>query len=382
MEENKFKVIDLFSGAGGMSEGFSQAGFNVIAANEILEDVAETFMLNHKNTKMIVGDIRGIEPLDFLKNCGIKKEEIDLVIGGPPCQGFSMANRQRLIDDSRNNLYKYFVEFVREIQPKIFIMENVKGMISKSKEIVEDFKKIGYHTDFRILNARKFGIPQNRERIFFIGSNLKSKEEIVKKIFETIDSKKSSKEIPLKDALWGLRKLSALAEKNQTNSEGSESGFFEDKVVTNIDIPEYILMINKKHTPLVVYNHKSRFNNKRDIEIFKRLPQGGKSDHPSIKDIMPYGSRSHIFKDKYYKLKEDSVSKTITAHMKYDCNMYIHPSQSRGLTPREAARIQSFPDNYRFVGAFTRWYMMIGNAVPPLIAKIIGESIKESLKKR
>jgi len=381
-EGKKFAVVDLFAGAGGMSEGFSQAGFKIIAANEILEDAAETFKLNHPEAKMIIGNIEKISPESFLNECGLKKEDIDLVIGGPPCQGFSMANRQRLINDSRNHLYKYFVNFVDNIRPKVFIMENVKGILHKSEDIVNDFKKIGYTLDFRLLNAKNYGIPQNRERVFFVGiKNVLGAEAIVDNIFNLIEKRKVAIEIPLKDALWGLRKIKARSKKNKTDLEVEDSGFSEDNIVLeNESPPKYILQINNGKVPTKVYNHKSRFNNERDLEIFKRLPQGGKSDHPSIADIMPYKKRSHIFKDKYYKLMEYKVSKTITSHMKFDCNMYIHPRECRGLTPREAARIQSFPDSFKFTGSFTKWYLQIGNAVPPLLAKEIAESVKEALK--
>ena len=123
-----------------------------------------------------------------------------------------------------------------------------------------------------------------------------------------------------------------------------------------------------------------RYNNPRDVQIFKRLPQGGDSLHPSIANIMPYKRRNHIFKDKYYKLREDVPCKTITSHMRLDCNMYIHPNQARGLTAREAARIQTFPDDYYFMGRPNSWYTQIGNAVPVSMAAAIGRSIAKCLK--
>ena len=128
--------------------------------------------------------------------------------------------------------------------------------------------------------------------------------------------------------------------------------------------------------PNLVFNHKARYNNERDIEIYRRLCPGDKSDDPKIADIMPYSRRNGIFRDKYFKLEPNKICKTITAHMKCDCNMYIHPSQARGLTPREAARIQSFPDNYYFRGSFTKTYMQIGNSVPPLLGRVIAAAIK------
>ena len=135
--------------------------------------------------------------------------------------------------------------------------------------------------------------------------------------------------------------------------------------------------INNGKINEIMYNHKSRYNNDRDIEIFRRMLPGDKSDSERIADIMPYQTRKDIFKDKYYKLKPNEICKTITAHMKFDCNMYIHPSQARGLTPREAARVQSYPDDYFFLGAYTKTYMQIGNSVPPLMSRAIASVIKK-----
>ena len=144
-------------------------------------------------------------------------------------------------------------------------------------------------------------------------------------------------------------------------------------------VNEYIEYKNKSSDIKITFNHKSRYNNDRDIEIFGRLHPGEKSDDPKIEDIMPYKNRNHIFKDKYYKLDPDKVCKTITAHMRFDCNMYIHPYQPRGLTPREAARVQSYPDDYYFRGSFTKTYMQIGNSVPPLLGRSIAKIIKQYL---
>ena len=142
-------------------------------------------------------------------------------------------------------------------------------------------------------------------------------------------------------------------------------------------VNEYMQLINQGKQCPIVFNHKARYNNARDIEIYGRLNEGDKSDDPKIADIMPYTRRGHIFKDKYFKLEGDKVCKTITAHMKFDCNMYIHPTQARGLTPREAARVQSYPDDYFFRGAYTKTYMQIGNSVPPLLGRAIAKCIKK-----
>ena len=304
-------------------------------------------------------------------------KNVDVIVGGPPCQGFSMANRQRIIDDPRNKLYKSYVKVVEIIKPKFFVMENVKGMQPVSGQIIEDFQNIGYDVSCRLFNAKRFGVPQNRERLIFVGNRLGFDNE---KILQEIYNGGSDKETVLSDALYGLRKLEASREKNNTEGGNDKSGYLIEKStgLTN----EYIDLINQNRECPLTFNHKARYNNDRDIEIFGRLYQGDKSDDPKIADIMPYGRRSDIFKDKYFKLEENKVCKTITAHMKFDCNMYIHPTQARGLTPREAARVQSYPDDYFFRGAYTKTYMQIGNSVPPLLGRAIAKVVKEYIKEQ
>lgn len=381
-KNKKPKIVDLFCGPGGLSLGFESAGFNIEFANDIDKHAIETFRFNHPNVPsehIVLGDI--VEFLK-LKKDELKKSTADVVIGGPPCQGFSMANRQRLIDDPRNILYKKFVEVVGMVKPTFLVMENVKGMLSHADEVVDDFEKKGYFTKYTVLNAKDFGIPQNRERLVYIGVRIdkfKDAESTVKDIFKSIEKQKTSEVAPLKSVFWGLRKLSARTQKGNANLESKESGFTEDVPVGKNKPNKYILRINHGKTPKKIWNHKARYNNERDLEIFRLLPPGEKSDHESIAHIMPYKNRADIFKDKFFKLLPDKPSKTITSHMKFDCHMYIHPNEVRGITPREAARIQSFPDSYVFKGPYTQWYSQIGNAVPPLLGEVIAKSIKKKL---
>lgn len=178
----------------------------------------------------------------------------------------------------------------------------------------------------------------------------------------------------MKDALFGLRELTPNPIKNKTEINNASSGFSKEKIKKYLS-NKYLKLINERK-PAYIYNHKARYNNQRDIEIFSRLPQGGDSTHYSITDIMPYKTRKHIFKDKFFKLQEDKVCKTITSHMKQDCHMYIHPNQARGLSPREAARVQSFPDSYYFCGPLTKNYLQIGNSVPPLLSIKLCQAIE------
>ena len=368
------KMIDLFCGAGGLSLGFSQEGFITSLANDIQECCIDTYAHNHPETprkNIILGDIQDLIPnIQDLVN-----EVVDIVIGGPPCQGFSVANRQRIIDDPRNSLYKSFVDIVRIVKPQFVLMENVKGMLSVADQVVEDFNRIGYQVDYRVLNAKNYGVPQNRERLIYIGNRIGIPNNDV---FDKIEN--LANEIPdfvLKDAIYGLKELEPLRIKNSTSFVSPTTGA---RIMPSTGkVNEYIEYINKSSDIKITFNHKSRYNNDRDIEIFGRLHPGDKSDDPKIEDIMPYKNRNHIFKDKYYKLDPDKVCKTITAHMRFDCNMYIHPYQPRGLTPREAARVQSYPDDYYFRGSFTKTYMQIGNSVPPLLGRSIAKIIKQYL---
>ena len=370
-------MVDLFAGCGGLSVGFEQAGFTPWFVNEIEPNFCNTYKKNHpqlSDEHFYVGDIKELNK--NIEDYYHLLKDISIVCGGPPCQGFSMANRQRIIDDPRNNLYKAYLEFLRKVRPLFFVMENVRGMRNKIKEIEQDFSEyLGdeYKYNFAILNAQDYGVPQNRERFIMIGNRIGVDPKL---IFEEI-YKLKKKPFVLKEVLEGLPQLQSKTEKGKAGIECVESGFTvcEHKYIIN----EFYRFINGNKVIDKLYNHKNRYNNDRDVEIFRRLPQGANSLHESIADIMPYSRRNDIFKDKYYKLRDSQVCRTITSHMKYDCNMYIHPWEARGLSPREAARIQTFPDDYIFTGPQNAWYAQIGNAVPVKLAYTIGSVIMKFL---
>lgn len=371
MSKKIYKIVDLFAGCGGLSCGLEQAGFTPWFVNEIVETFCNTYKKNHNldDSHYFVGDINDLnENLDDYKEY---LEDITLVCGGPPCQGFSMANRQRILDDPRNQLYKAYLYFLSQVRPKFFIMENVKGMSKKIEEIKDDFTKyLGeeYQFDYRLLKAQDFGVPQNRERFIMIGNRVGvNPNDIFEEIF-----KQGRSPFVLKDALEGLPHLESRKRIGK-NEENERSGFTERQFV--YQETEFYHFINGYRHIDKLYNHKNRYNNPRDIEIYRRLPQGANSLHDSIADIMPYSRRNNIFKDKYFKLDETQICKTITSHMKFDCNMYIHPWEARGLSPREAARIQTFPDDYVLTGAQNLWYAQVGNAVPVKLARAIGMGI-------
>ena len=375
-KKGRHLLVDLFAGCGGLSTGMENAGFTPWFVNEIVPQYCDTYRANHRlpDGHCYIGDINELNK--NIRNYKAILKDIDLVCGGPPCQGFSTANRQRIIDDPRNGLYRAYLQFLQHVRPKFFVMENVVGMANKLSEIKEDFHKFlgdEYVFDAKVLEAKNYGVPQNRRRLIFIGNRIGVNPA---DIFAEIDKQKREPFV-LRDVLEGLPSLKVKEPKGKAGIENYMSGLTVRSFIFKRN--DFYHFINGDRVITKLYNHKNRYNNPRDVEIFRRLPQGADSTHESIADIMPYTRRKDIFKDKYFKLEEGKICKTITSHMKYDCNMYIHPWEARGLSPREAARIQTFPDDYVFQGAQNSWYAQIGNAVPVKLAEVIGNAIMKFL---
>jgi DNA (cytosine-5)-methyltransferase 1 len=392
-EHNKVAptVVDFFCGAGGLSYGFKRAGYKILLANDIQDVCCETYRYNHPEMPegaVVQGDIKGIiNHIDSYIH-----EDVDAVIGGPPCQGFSSVNQQRVIDDPRNKLYKYYIEAVKAIAPKIVIMENVRGMLTVADQVVEDYSNIEavkngvmYHyiASYRLLDSQYFNVAQSRVRLIYVAirNDIAEQFQITPNdIYDKIeDSCKFNKTYNLSEALKYIKPLESPRIKNRTEIDDEKTG-------RKIDVNEYISMdndylrrINENRIIPFVFNHKARYASDINYEIFKKLKQGEDGTSKNIIGLMPYERRKNIFKDKYYKLIADKPCRTITAHLRMDCLSHIHPYQVRTLTPREAARVQSFPDDYLFLGTYLKTYMQIGNAVPVLMAKQIAEIIKNYL---
>lgn len=383
------RTVDFFCGAGGLSLGFCQEGFKIDLANDYEDVCVETFRYNHPEVsedRVILGDIRNI--VDHIEN--FVDKDIDVVIGGPPCQGFSSANQQRIIDDPRNELYKYYLKAIEKIAPKFVVMENVRGMLPYAQQVVDDYKNIKttrgdrqytYLVGCEVLVSDNFGVAQKRQRLIFIAirddiaANRKiSPSDLFKEIKSSYEGQKSH---VLKDALEFIKPLDAPRIKNMTEVDDEITGKKVDVNQFKGDENTYLELINEGRQIDYVFNHKARYTNDINYEIYGTLDQGEDGTSEKIKHVMPYKHRNHIFKDKYFKLVEDKPSRTITAHLKMDCHSHIHPRQVRSITPREAARIQSFPDDYVFLGAYLKTYMQIGNAVPPIMARRIAMIIKK-----
>ena len=388
-KSGKPSFVDFFAGAGGLSCGFLQAGFRVCFANDFEDVCVRTYKFNHpelSSKKVLKEDIRKI--VDNISD--YISEDVDIVVGGPPCQGFSSANQQRIIDDPRNELYKYFLKAVTAILPKFVVMENVKGMLKVANQVVEDYEAIkvnkdgleySYSVAYKLLNSVDFSVAQSRERLIYIAvrSDITVHKGITPiDIFQDIEKTNANRpHFILNDALQAIKPLSAPRIKNQNDIDSETSGKKIDINTFNGTENQYLKIINANRTIPFVFNHKARYVNDINYNIYRLLNQGDDASDPKISDIMPYSHRLHCFKDKYYKLIADKPSRTITAHLRMDCHSHIHPFQIRAITPREAARCQSFPDDYLFMGVYLKTYMQIGNAVPCLMAKGIAETIKK-----
>lgn len=383
--------VDFFAGAGGLSCGFVQAGYKVNFANDFEDVCIRTYRYNHPelpSDRVLNKDIRQI-----VDNIGdYVNEPIDVVVGGPPCQGFSSANQQRIIDDPRNELYKYFIKAVKVILPKFVIMENVKGMLSVANQVVEDYQNIkefregksySYKVAYMLLNSAQFSVAQSRERLIYIAIRtdiIEAKQITPEEVFkQIIDNCKDNSVHVLREALEYIKPLNAPRIKNMNEVDDEFTGKKIDINTYNGNENDYLRLINGNRVIPYLYNHKARYVNDINYDIYRLLNQGDDASDPKIADIMPYTNRLHCFKDKYYKLIADKPSRTITAHLRMDCHSHIHPFQIRAITPREAARCQSFPDDYLFLGAYLKTYMQIGNAVPCLMAKCIANKIKKYL---
>ena len=348
----------------GLGTGFIKAGFNIVSANDIWKPAAETYTANHPQTKYIVEDIAQVNGENLLEGTGYSKEDIDVIIGGPPCQGFSTLGK-RFIDDPRNKLFKEYIRIVDDIRPKIFVMENVSGILSMQggkvlKEIISNFKEIGYKVEYKLLNAAEYGVPQLRERTIFIGTRLNIDIKYPAKQFSLKENDTLPKAITFEEATSDL----ALSEK--------------DEIVEYKTQPqnEYQKMVRGNTNK--VLNHKPANHSQKAIEMMKYIPVGSSAwevDMPEeLKPTSGYGNT-------YARLDPKQPGMTITRN--FSCissSRCIHPYVNRGLTAREAARIQSFPDNYIFKGTKTDIEIEIGNSVPPILGEAIGNAVNQMLE--
>jgi DNA (cytosine-5)-methyltransferase 1 len=406
------KYIDLFAGAGGLSEGFIRCGFEPIAHVEMNKDACDTLRtrtafhyLKEENRieeyyDYVKGKISREElwlkiPEHLLKSVinteissetlpsifgkidkQLGKQKVDLVIGGPPCQAYSVAGRARdpkgMTEDPRNHLYKYYVEFLKRYKPKMFVFENVPGILSANNGgylelIFEAVREAGYELDKKVINAKHFGVLQDRKRVIIIGwkKSLKFK-------YPHFEENEPQYEI-LKDLFSDLPKIK--------NGQG-EWGVVKYVKETNI----YLEKSGIRNGVDFTSQHIARPNNQNDLEIYKIavnkwVSENKRLNYDELPERLIKHSNTKTFKNRFQVVNHLGVSHTVVAHICADGHYYIHPDikQNRSITVREAARIQSFPDDYFFEKSRTTAFKQIGNAVPVLMAEGIAKKIKEML---
>jgi len=337
--KEKLKVLDLFSGCGGMSLGFEQADFEICLGIDNWSDALLTFTNNHKNSQVLKADLSTLQPSEIGINA------IDIIIGGPPCQGFSIAGK-RIVQDERNELYKSFVGFVGFFQPKAFVMENVPNILSMGKgliraEIIRDFEKLGYSVACGTLLASNFGVPQNRKRAFFIGTRDVAKFEFPRaNLVKKVTSEEAISDLPDSDisdnSTYPLEATSEYQKKMRKNSQG-------------------------------LFNHQLTNHKDKTVEIISLVPDGG-----NYKDLPSHLKDTRKVNIAWTRLNSKKPSFTIDTGHRH----HFHYKYNRVPTVRESARIQSFPDSFIFLGSKTSQYKQVGNAVPPLLAKHIANFLR------
>ena len=362
-------VIDLFCGAGGLSEGFRQAGYHVLAANDFFDAAGETFEATHPEAKFLPGPIQQYAADDFLKAAGLEAGELDVLVGGPPCQGFSVYNHQRGLQDERSSLYQEYLRIVAGLRPNWIVLENVTGMTSAGggaavKAILDGLEGLGYSVEAKILRAEEYGVPQERRRIVFIGNRIGLPIEFPSPThgpgllpFTTVE-----------DAISDLPRL--------INGGG------DDGIAIFASEARSAFQSELRGGSNGVRNHAAAKLASVNLERLKHIPQGGSWRDIPV-DLLPAGMKRAKRSDhtkRYGRLSWTGMASTILTKCDPHWGAYFHPDQNRTVTVREAARLQSFPDFFQFKGTRTEQYVQVGNAVPPLLGRAIAQRIFEVSK--
>ncbi|MBS4032284.1 MAG: DNA cytosine methyltransferase [Clostridiales bacterium] len=358
-----FTCVDLFAGAGGLSEGLRQVGFNILAANDFDSHAANTFRYNHPEATFFEGPIQNVSAEDIFESTGMSRGDLFCLAGGPPCQAFSIYNHQRGMHDERSGLFREYIRLVEGLFPKWIVMENVTGISSVEgglaiKEISRLLGELGYNVENYTLKSEQFGVPQERRRIFFIGNRLGLPNTFPSATYDGIKIKFTTVE----DAIMDLPPLGV--------NDGIEKAEY---LIPPISSYQKLM----REGSIKLYNHVSPNLNDINLKRLAHISQGGSwRDIPF--ELLPAGMQRAKRSDhtkRYGRLALDGLSSTILTKCDPHWGAYFHPTQDRVISVREAARFQSFPDRFRFLGPRGEQYKQIGNAVPPLLAKAVGEEI-------
>lgn len=376
--------IDLFSGCGGFSLGFQRAGFDVLAAIDFKAEAVAIYRANFPDVgHAMERDLTKFGPQDLAKLIG--RDSVDVIIGGPPCQGYSHARQRdgansgpRMIEDHRRQLYQEFLKFVGFFRPKVFVMENVLGIRTAAggryfTRVQREAREAGYRVHGQVERAEELGVPQKRVRQLIIGTRLDLPAYFPS---ELVPAPRAKPKATLGEAIGDLPILRA-------GSGDDEREYDYDRRYAHIAKygRKFIFDTLEVANATKLTAHRARPHSERDLRDFAKLREGESSAQAMRRGVdfeFPYDKGT--FKDRYTRQHRDKACSTIVAHLSKDGLMFIHPTQNRSLTPREAARVQTFPDWFIFPVARTHQFAAIGNAVPPLVAEAIGLAVIEYMQ--
>lgn len=387
----RLSTIDLFCGAGGITEGFREAGYQCLYANDCMPEAIETFKENHPDTWADCRNIEEVKPSDIRAKLNLRKGELDLLAGGPPCQGFSINAPERFLTDPRNKLFKDYVRFLEEFEPKAFLFENVPGLLSLGDgkvldRVLREFVRLDYHVTVKILFAAHYGVPQERWRLILIGSkfgeiappepthyaagraNFRGGGGVLTFQLTDSDKKRLLAAVTVGEAISDLPRLAM--------GEGAENVGY----TPGAKLSAYAMAMRNPHG--ATYNHFAARLSKQNAERMKFVKPGGSwRDIPH--DLLPKGmqrARKSDHTKRYGRLRNNGLAGTVMTKCDPHWGTVFLPDQDRSLTVREAARFQSFPDTYRFMGPRVSQYEQVGNAVPVLMAKAIALQVRAHLE--
>ncbi len=345
-KKQSYTVLDLFCGCGGLSLGFEKAGFDVLLGIDKWQDALETYKFNHHNSNTLCADMSSLTGDDVSTLLGTKN--VDVIIGGPPCQGFSVAGK-RIVDDERNKLYKGFVRMVAYFKPSAFVMENVPNILSIGdgmvrESIIKDFSELGYTVNVQVVLASDYGVPQNRRRAVFVGlANGNTYDFPIPSVTAKVTSREALSDLP-----------------EYSIAEGGDYVCQPQS--------EYQRLMRKNSDK--VFNHEITIHNEKTKEIISLVPDGG-----NYKDLPLELQQTRKVHIAWTRLNSQKPSITIDTGHRH----HFHYKWNRVPTVRESARIQSFPDDFIFLCSKTSQYKQVGNAVPPIMAQAIAEHLKKQL---
>jgi len=359
-------AIDLFCGAGGLSEGLRQAGFHVLAGNDFDEAAGATYARTHKEARFLGGPIQNLTVNDFLRAARLKPGQLSVLAGGPPCQAYSVYNHQRGMHDERSFLFKEYLRLVDGLAPEWVIMENVMGLLSTGqgaavRAITEGFKSLGYDIAFKVLKAEEYGVPQERRRVVFIGNRI-GKPIIFPEVTHGPELE------PLTTVFDAISDLPRL--KNGEACSGT--AYATD--------PRSSYQAELRHGTQGVLNHSAPRLASINEQRMRHIPPGGSWRDIPV-ELLPAGMKKARRCDhtkRYGRLDWGALASTILTKCDIHWGAYIHPEDDRSLTVREAARFQSFPDWFEFEGSRTEQFVQVGNAVPPLLGRAIGDTLAKA----